>query len=76
MVPSAVLPLILHVTAHMVASMVKDPQPKSTKSTTNQLTDDVHQVYGDPVYDTQAAGSIAYIELAKEVILNQNKNHE
>ena len=34
--------------------------------------------HGKPalVYDTQAAGSIAYIELAKEVILNQNKNHE
>ena len=34
--------------------------------------------HGKPalVYDTQAAGSLAYIELAKEVILNQNKNHE
>ena len=34
--------------------------------------------HGKPalLYDTQAAGSIAYIELAKEVILNQNKNHE
>ena len=34
--------------------------------------------HGKPalVYDTQAAGSIAYIELAKEVILNQNKKHE
>ena len=34
--------------------------------------------HGKPalVYDTQAAGSIAYIELAKEVILNQNKIHE
>ena len=34
--------------------------------------------HGKPalVYDTQAAGSVAYIELAKEVILNQNKNHE
>ncbi len=31
--------------------------------------------HGKPalVYDTQAAGSLAYIELAKEVILNQNK---
>ena len=34
--------------------------------------------HGKPalVYDTQAAGSLACIELAKEVILNQNKNHE
>ncbi len=34
--------------------------------------------HGKPalVYDTQCAGSIAYIELAKEVILNQNKNNE
>ena len=34
--------------------------------------------HGKPalIYDTQAAGSIAYIELAKEVILNQNKNNE
>ena len=31
--------------------------------------------HGKPalVYDTQASGSLAYIELAKEVILNQNK---
>jgi len=34
--------------------------------------------HGKPalIYDTQAAGSLAYIELAKEVILNQNKNNE
>ena len=34
--------------------------------------------HGKPalLYDTQAAGSLAYIELAKEVILNQNKNDE
>ena len=34
--------------------------------------------HGKPalVYDTHAAGSLAYIELAKEVILNQNKNYE
>ena len=34
--------------------------------------------HGKPalLYDTQAAGSLAYIELAKEVILNQNKNYE
>ena len=34
--------------------------------------------HGKPalVYDTHAAGSIAYIELAKEVILNQNKINE
>ena len=34
--------------------------------------------HGKPalVYDTQAAGSLAYIELAKEVILNQNKIYE
>tara|TARA_A100001011_G_scaffold394053_1_gene485489 strand:+ start:640 stop:1413 length:774 start_codon:yes stop_codon:yes gene_type:complete len=34
--------------------------------------------HGKPalIYDTQAAGSLAYIELAKELILNQNKNHE
>ncbi len=34
--------------------------------------------HGKPalVYDTQCAGSLAYIELAKEVILNQNKNNE
>ena len=34
--------------------------------------------HGKPalVYDTQAAGSLAYIELAKEVILNQNKSNE
>ena len=34
--------------------------------------------HGKPalVYDTHAAGSLAYIELAKEVILNQNKKHE
>ncbi len=34
--------------------------------------------HGKPalVYDTHASGSLAYIELAKEVILNQNKNHE
>ena len=34
--------------------------------------------HGKPalIYDTQAAGSLAYIELAKEVILNQNKNYE
>ena len=34
--------------------------------------------HGKPalIYDTQCAGSLAYIELAKEVILNQNKNHE
>ena len=34
--------------------------------------------HGKPalVYDTQSAGSLAYIELAKEVILNQNKNNE
>ena len=34
--------------------------------------------HGKPalVYDTQAAGSLAYIELAKEVILNQNKYDE
>ena len=34
--------------------------------------------HGKPalIYDTQAAGSLAYIELAKEVILNQNKYYE
>ena len=34
--------------------------------------------HGKPalIYDTQAAGSLAYIELAKEVIMNQNKNNE
>ena len=34
--------------------------------------------HGKPalIYDTQAAGSLAYIELAKEVILNQNKINE
>ncbi len=34
--------------------------------------------HGKPalVYDTHCAGSLAYIQLAKEVILNQNKNHE
>ena len=34
--------------------------------------------HGKPalLYDTQAAGSLAYIELAKEVILNQNKINE
>ncbi len=34
--------------------------------------------HGKPalIYDTHCAGSLAYIELAKEVILNQNKNHE
>ena len=34
--------------------------------------------HGKPaiIYDTQAAGSLAYIELAKELILNQNKTHE
>ncbi len=34
--------------------------------------------HGKPalVYDTQCAGSLAYIELAKEVILNQNNNNE
>ena len=34
--------------------------------------------HGKPalIYDTQAAGSLAYIELAKEVILNQNKSNE
>ncbi len=34
--------------------------------------------HGKPalVYDTQCAGSLAYIELAKEVILNQNNNDE
>ena len=34
--------------------------------------------HGKPalVYDTQASGSLAYIELAKEVILNQSKNNE
>ncbi len=34
--------------------------------------------HGKPalVYDTQAAGSLAYIELAKEVILNQNNDYE
>ena len=34
--------------------------------------------HGKPalLYDTQAAGSLAYIELAKELILNQNKNNE
>jgi chromosome partitioning protein len=34
--------------------------------------------HGKPalLYDTQASGSLAYIELAKEVILNQNKNNE
>ena len=34
--------------------------------------------HGKPalVYDTHAAGSLAYIELAKEVILNQNKKYE
>ena len=34
--------------------------------------------HGKPVliYDTHCAGSLAYIELAKEVILNQNNNHE
>ena len=34
--------------------------------------------HGKPalVYDTHCAGSLAYIELAKEVILNQNKKHE
>ena len=34
--------------------------------------------HGKPalIYDTHAAGSLAYIELAKEVILNQNKNYE
>ena len=32
--------------------------------------------HGKPalLYDTQCAGSLAYIQLAKEVILNQNKN--
>ena len=34
--------------------------------------------HGKPalVYDTQCAGSLAYIALAKEVILNQNNKHE
>ena len=34
--------------------------------------------HGKPalLYDTHAAGSLAYIELAKELILNQNKNYE
>ncbi len=34
--------------------------------------------HGKPaiIYDTHCAGSLAYIELAKEVILNQNKNNE
>ncbi len=34
--------------------------------------------HGKPalVYDTHCSGSLAYIELAKEVILNQNKNNE
>ncbi|MDC2979426.1 ParA family protein [Pelagibacteraceae bacterium] len=34
--------------------------------------------HGKPalVYDTQASGSLAYIELAKELILNQDKNYE
>jgi len=34
--------------------------------------------HGKPalLYDTQCAGSLAYIELAKEVIFNQNKNNE
>ena len=34
--------------------------------------------HGKPalVYDTHAAGSLAYIELAKEIILNQNKSYE
>ena len=34
--------------------------------------------HGKPalIYDTQAPGSLAYIELAKEVILNQNKIYE
>ncbi len=34
--------------------------------------------HGKPalVYDTQASGSLAYIQLAKELILNQNKIHE
>ena len=34
--------------------------------------------HGKPalIYDTQAPGSLAYIELAKEVILNQNKINE
>ena len=34
--------------------------------------------HGKPaiIYDTHCAGSLAYIELAKEVILNQNKNDE
>ncbi len=34
--------------------------------------------HGKPaiLYDTHCAGSLAYIELAKELILNQNKNHE
>ncbi len=34
--------------------------------------------HGKPalIYDTQAAGSLAYIQLAKELILNQNKNNE
>ena len=34
--------------------------------------------HGKPalIYDTHCAGSLAYIELAKEVILNQNKKHE
>ncbi len=34
--------------------------------------------HGKPalIYDTHCAGSVAYIQLAKEVILNQNKNNE
>ena len=34
--------------------------------------------HGKPalIYDTHCAGSLAYIELAKEVILNQNKSNE
>ena len=34
--------------------------------------------HGKPalLYDTQAAGSLAYIELAKELILNQNNKNE
>ena len=34
--------------------------------------------HGKPalIYDTHCAGSLAYIQLAKEVILNQNKNNE
>ncbi len=63
----------------LVEKDVRDHFGKKVYSTTIPRNIKISEApsHGKPalIYDTQCAGSLAYIELAKEVILNQNNNN-